>query len=292
MRGRLAVFACVVCAVSGCAMIAGLGTTYGARDDAGDDAATDDAGPKIFGDGAAYDGPLLDGVASGDSGGRCASSHGPSMVELSFSIASAIKSYCIDSTEVTNAQYADFLNAKIDPKSQPSVCAWNTYFAPNCGGKEAKGAKQPVDCVDWCDAVAFCTWAGKRLCGRIGGGANGFDAFNDPGQSQWFAACSRGGARTYSYGDTLDPGACVSNAPSPADVASFPRCEGGFPGLFDLSGNVDEWEDSCEGTARSDLCRRRGGDILDNPDYITCDQDYAAPRDVHEPNVGIRCCRD
>ncbi|MGC4065108.1 MAG: SUMF1/EgtB/PvdO family nonheme iron enzyme [Polyangiaceae bacterium] len=56
----------------------------------------------------------------------------------------------------------------------------------------------PQVCVDWCDASAYCSSLGKRLCRRIGGGMNPFDRFADPGSSEWMNGCSAGGQ--YEYG--------------------------------------------------------------------------------------------
>jgi len=35
--------------------------------------------------------------------------------------------------------------------------------------------------------------------------------------------------------------------PGPKAASQIPDCEGGFAGIFNLSGNVDEWENSCSG---------------------------------------------
>jgi hypothetical protein len=126
-----------------------------------------DAGPKVLSDAGVYDGPPDDGGIL-DSG--CPSGRGPTMIALAFADAG---SYCIDETEVTNGQYQIFINAGVDTNTQNAECSWNTNFKPNCGGANTTGPNQPVTCIDWCDAYAFCKWAGKRLCGKIGGhGAN------------------------------------------------------------------------------------------------------------------------
>jgi len=83
------------------------------------------------------------------------------------------RSYCIDATEVTQAQYSQFLFVKKgDTSGQEARCTWNMSYGVTCGGFDpvARGG-YPVVCIDWCDAVAFCSWAGKRLCGKIGGGS-------------------------------------------------------------------------------------------------------------------------
>src|SRR5688572_19333200 len=50
--------------------------------------------------------------------------HGPTMVDAG--------SFCIDTTEVTQGQYFEFLTAKAGVTTgQPSVCSWNTSYAPN-----------------------------------------------------------------------------------------------------------------------------------------------------------------
>jgi hypothetical protein len=111
-----------------------------------------------------------------------------------------VGTHCIDSTEVTNTAYEAFVATipgdagAVDASTQPSFCSWNTDLnhidtfydrtAPTYG-------QLPVNGVDWCDAYAFCRWAGKRLCGGRDGGAAPFDAWNDPGQSQWMHTATK-----------------------------------------------------------------------------------------------------
>jgi sulfatase modifying factor 1 len=39
--------------------------------------------------------------------------------------------YCIDGTEVTRAQYQEWLNTSPSTAGQISDCAWNTTFIPD-----------------------------------------------------------------------------------------------------------------------------------------------------------------
>lgn len=108
------------------------------------------------------------------------------------------------------------------------------------------------------DARAYCEWAGKRLCKALDGSALGFD--DDPVLGEWHFACSGGLMTTYPYGDEPDDSAChIDGDNSKEPVGSFPACEGGYPGLFDMQGNVHEWVDACESHAPTALCRVRGG---------------------------------
>jgi formylglycine-generating enzyme len=205
--------------------------------------------------------------------------------------------YCIDSTEVTNAQYIAWLDTNPDPTApgmQPRECASNATFTPSAGKPPSND--RPVVDVDWCDAYAFCKAHGKRLCGRIGGGATPYADNQNAAQDQWYNACSSGGTREYPYGDTYDPQACnvsdkgVSLAVS---VGSLPTCEGGFTGIFDMSGNAWEWEDSCEAsTGPDDSCRRRGGAYVNDEFNVVCKVGKTQPRGLGTPYVGFRCCAD
>jgi sulfatase modifying factor 1 len=203
--------------------------------------------------------------------------------------------YTIDATEVTNAEYAAWLATQPAATSQTVDCAWNTTFVPEQGWPAAGGdGQKPVVYVDQCDARAYCQWAKKRLCGRIGGGANAYGAFDDATQSQWYNACSVGGTKTYPYGAQYNGTACNgadSGSAASVAVGSTSSCEGGYPNLFDMSGNVWEWEDSCQGTAgAADLCRIRGGSFSQNASALGCAADSALARNTAGKSVGFRCC--
>jgi formylglycine-generating enzyme required for sulfatase activity len=208
--------------------------------------------------------------------------------------------YCIDQTEVTNQQYGGFL--PVAPSTQISECSWNTSFVPNtgCGFDPVNQPYVPVSCVDWCDAYAYCQEAGKRLCGAITGGAVAVANAADANQSQWFRACSAAGVRRYPYGNQYQPLHCQgvdAVSPVPVAVSSLPLCQGGYPGLYDMSGNVREWENACNGSGASATCGQRGGGYLDadnTPPATTLECNSVAPirRDTRDRQIGFRCCLD
>jgi formylglycine-generating enzyme required for sulfatase activity len=220
---------------------------------------------------------------------ECPSGKGPEMVP----VRSAAGTFCIDSTEVTEGQYRAF--SALQDAQWPDACDWNAgEVRPN---PESWGDAAAVQ-VNWCQAAAFCTWAGKRLCGKIGGGPT------PPGErtlatSQWFAACSGGGANVYPYGANFDPIACNTAGVEGGvvSVASFPRCRAGDAAIFDLSGNLAEWEDSCDSNTddagvRADMCYVRGGAYLSGADDAWCNLGRGIAWGRRDDNyfTGIRCC--
>ena len=262
---------------------------------AGDDA----SGPPAAGDDARAEGGADTVDTGADSGGNpaseaslpvnvCPTGPGPAMV-----LAGA---FCIDSTEVTSAQYNDFLLAGPALTGQPSECDWNDSYLPGNGWTfDPSAGTLPIANVNWCDAYAFCAWAGKELCGKVGGGPVDFADFAGA-DNEHYAACSNASTRIYPYGNTFRPTACNGvdqHMMGVVPVGSLTGCQGGVPGLFDMSGNVEEWQNSCDGTAgASDSCRDGTGafDYGDPPDGTRCDfADYDA-RSGQFPDVGLRCC--
>lgn len=229
------------------------------------------------------------GAADSDAAtAACPSGHGPVMVRAG--------AYCIDATEVTRGQYEEFVLAKNgDSGGQPAACAGNTSFEPSESWPVPPGSeKKPVDHVDWCDAYAFCQWAGKRLCGRIGGGpmeASDIE-IHRADKDQWTGACTGGGAHAYPYGDAYEAGRCnvAKVAADIAEVGDYARCEGGYPGLFDMSGNVEEWEDACTTNAPDAQCFARSSGFYEDETASPCGTYRSHPRLGYYFLVGIRCC--
>lgn len=138
-----------------------------------------------------------------------------------------VAEFCIAQTPVTNAAYADFVQAT----GHSAPAHWTTAKPP------ARLTDHPVTHVDWYDAQAFCRWAGVRL----------------PTEAEWEKA-ARGDAltdpdvRIYPWGNTAPDntrlnyqrdGKRITTTP----VDRYPR--GASPyGLLDMAGNVWEWVSS------------------------------------------------
>ena len=211
-------------------------------------------------------------------------------------------SFCIDRTEVTRSHYVAFLQAvdsSVANVDQPSdECHENLSLTPAGSGQcpeDFNGEPDvPVSCVDWCDAYAYCAWAEKRLCGSISDGAA--LSFNNRVDGEWNFACTAGLTQDFPYGDDYMECACNSsqngcgaNRAAIAPVGTFPDCEGGFDGIFDMLGNAGEWINSCNS---EDNCLVRGGGPRSNTQSgCTFDNNMTARQHL-DRDIGFRCCAD
>lgn len=223
----------------------------------------------------------------------CPSGPGPTMVSIGDT--------CVDSTEVTREQYDAWLATSPSTSAQPAACDWNLAFTPDptCMASPdvctADCGSHPQVCVDWCDASAYCAYAGKRLC--AGYPAAMTDAWANPDKAELYEACTAGTGESYPYGSGNIAGACndaqTGNASTVA-VGSLADCGRDHANgrIFDTTGNVWEWEGACGADAGADdPCRARGGSYSEASVSNTCDEvDNTLARSATASNVGFRCC--
>lgn len=222
----------------------------------------------------------------------------------------------IDDHEVTVDEYAAFIGGPA-VGSLPAVCEGNERKPAEACMADSSVCKSgcgsvPQVCVDWCDAFEYCKSKGQRLCGLMGSGEQMVPMVGlaDAGQSEWMNACSAGGEHAWVIGndwDDLQQGQlCNGNvkARNPGTGDVFPAGElkkcsspvSAYKNVYDLAGNVAEWENSCERAAESseaskeDNCRVRGGSYESTKPKLRCDADRMEKRGEARPDVGFRCC--
>jgi sulfatase modifying factor 1 len=280
----------------------GTGGAAGASTGGGDTGGTDGGGNTGGTDGGAMDGGGLDGAGNtgGTDGGKpdagfsCPTGKkGPALVNAG--------TFCIDATEVTNQNYQDFLDDS-STKPPPSAGCTGNDLVPSTDGNLncptfalSSAPSLPVVCVDWCDAQAYCVWAGKRLCGAMNGTSVLFADKNNPAVSEWYSACSGGGTDTYIYGSSYNDTQCAGDTTGHiVEVLQLNKCTGIWvPGLYGMNGNAAEWEDACsDPTAPTANCLVRGGSFMGGENELKCTATVEAVRSSYAADRGFRCCWD
>ena len=148
-----------------------------------------------------------------------------------------LDAYYIDKDEVTNAQYATFLNdygKNEDAKGHQFLAIGSSYcLIEKVGGTyqpKAGYENHPVVVVSWYGAAAYAQFHGKRL----------------PTEAQWEKA-ARGGlvGKKYPNGDTISHDDANYSGTGGRDTWNNTSPVGSFPpngyDLYDVAGNVWEW---------------------------------------------------
>ncbi|MBX3210427.1 MAG: SUMF1/EgtB/PvdO family nonheme iron enzyme [Labilithrix sp.] len=283
MRGRwLVTGAAAVLAAVAC-------TSFDGVDDA-PETTPDAAGADASDSGLTSDAPIPDDEDAG----------GVAMVPVTAPGGSI---YYIDATEVTVREFARVSAAHpwrpkmVDVRICDAKTSWRSATGECTSATTAPD--QPVNCVDWCAATAYCAAVGKHLCGKIGGGSTPPGSGRDPSVDEWTRACRGPKDQDQPYGPAYVEGNCndpLADAGGPAPVGSFPLCEGGHAGLFDMVGNLNEWENLCfgpeDGGFGQEGCAVRGGAWKKPVNEQLCEHVHAAIPQTAYDDVGFRCCAD
>ncbi len=134
-----------------------------------------------------------------------------------------LNAYCLGRREVTLAEYLRCFAA--------GQCQEPLRGSPTCNAAAMGRESHPINCLDWTDAVAVCSFLYPS--GRL------------PTEAEYEFAATAGGARQFPWGDTSPTNRiCFSGSggtrTSTCAVESYP--DGASPlGIFDLAGNVAEW---------------------------------------------------
>jgi serine/threonine-protein kinase len=197
-----------------------------------------------------------------------------------------IPAFSIHRAEVTNGQYAAYLQAcprgsSCGPRELPSYWEDKAYVA--------KFAQLPVVFVSWHDASAFCRWAGGRL----------------PTALEWEKAARGTDGRAYPTGDLLEPtdvnilgtqrrdekGAAPKQIATWAiDNPKYARDKSPY-GVLGMAGNASEWTASAS-QDEPDLRLTAGGswdswELSDGRTYNRLPKD---PND-RSSSLGFRCAK-
>ena len=194
-----------------------------------------------------------------------------------------VPNFFMDRTEVTNAEYAQFVQEM-------------NYEAPGewVRGKPLLGQELwPVANVSAADAQAFAAWRSKR---------DGV-TYRLPTEEEWEYAARNGGEhKGFPWGESWQDGRAVVKSATPKPVGSMPEGKNRW-GVFDLIGNISEWTSSKASIydgrqippENRDWLILRGGSYASNPEdsqipISATYRDWFKPT-LRHPTFGFRLVR-
>ena len=193
--------------------------------------------------------------------------------------------YLIDTTEVTQREYARFLRCRSAAPSISECVAVELRPGPEGEFDPERTPELPVRDLSWCAAAAYCEWAGRRLCAPV---------------TEWQPACTAVRESIAPAGMVRDPRACVLSAFAdgswgagpddvPQPVRSAADCRGrdgsGYEMVFDIIGNVQEFVTAA---GRPTIV----GQSWSSGPFNPCEGRARPEPHEHRPDVGIRCCAE
>ncbi|HEX7555782.1 MAG TPA: formylglycine-generating enzyme family protein [Leptolinea sp.] len=230
-----------------------------------------------------------------------------------------LDAYWIDRTDVTNAQFAKFINEsgyKTDAEKGGNSVVFNVntkklevvkganWMHPEGATSSLNGLeKYPVTQMSWNDAAAYCQWAGRRL----------------PTEAEWEKAARGTDGRKYPWGNQPPAGNLLNFADKnlPADQSDnkiddgyrFTSPVGNFPdgaspyGVMDMAGNVWNWVVDWfdggyyklspalnpQGPVTGSVKVLRGGGWGDNVNGTLADNRVSSHPNGRGPSLGFRC---
>lgn len=260
--------------VTSCSAVLGLTEPILMEDDAqGDGSGGGDAAPT----GPETSAPVEAGSGDGESpptarcDSGCAGRAGPCGVKAG--------PICIDAIEVTVGDFRAFLEATAGTTVDVGAPCSPLEIEPRALPTQED---LPVTHVTFCEARAFCAWAGKELCGKLTGGT--LDDGASLASTAWGYACSGG---TTDKMRLLSDGGCHIDAGGPRPASEL--CEGGFRGLFDMAGNVAEWIDQPATTDAGPIASLVGGSFF-TKEVVDCRTKGTGYLGNRFKDVGFRCC--
>ncbi|MGA9654616.1 MAG: SUMF1/EgtB/PvdO family nonheme iron enzyme, partial [Polyangia bacterium] len=246
-----------------------------------------------------------------------------------MSYPATVNDFYLDKYEITVGRFRQFVNAGMGTQASPPASGaganslitgsgwdstWNTNLAANTAALTAaiscdaawqtwtdtagENESQPMNCLDWYAAFAFCAWDGGRL----------------PTEAEWNYAASGGSEQRYypwsspPTSTTIDDSHavyCGGSCGGTQNVGSkSPKGDGKW-GHSDLAGNVWEWTldwygtyqmpcDNCADITDASASSRvvRGGGFNSSASYLRSAYRYIGDGPWYDSNsLGARCAR-
>jgi formylglycine-generating enzyme required for sulfatase activity len=206
-----------------------------------------------------------------------------------------IDDFYIGKYEVTNSQYAEFLNSEGNQNEQNAYWIllsgiWEEekcrIFLDDSIFKVENGYENyPVTYVNWYGANAYCKWKGGRL----------------PTEAEWEYVAKGGKFKNDTSHLNLDYHA-IYKLNSLEKVNQISTRQPNSLGIFDLYGNLSEWISDCysenyyknsvkknpQGYEKSNMKVTRGGSWYNNSETLTPTNRRGAPPNYNNITIGFR----